>query len=119
MVPFSESDSQIIIILYDEWERNEKIPEYLFREEFIYELRFMESSQNIGDDYEWDGKMYCRYGGQHHRSWWILERSNKIFLQRNNGEYGNIPYTELDICLYVITKELKIQSLVNELMTYI
>ncbi len=73
--------------------RNEVIPNYLYREGSSYELRFMASSNESGDDYSWDGKIYSCHGG-----FW---KGVKKIIQSNNGGYGNIPHRELDISLYV------------------
>lgn len=116
---FADEDDEVIIIVYDEWTEDEQIPEYLYREDDMFELRFVSSTENLDDHYSWDGTFFCRHGGVHHKSWWVHNRLNKRFLQTKSGHYDGLDLDNVDVCVYVIMRKSTIESLMHDFMTYI
>ena len=85
-----------------------------------YELRFISSSVDVeGDGYKWDGTIFCRHGNVHHKSWWTLNRNNKRFIQTKSGNFDGIDRGSIDVCVYVISETQDMNTLMNDLMSYI
>ena len=119
MFLFADENDEIIIIVYDEWVEGEEIAEYLTLQEEIFELRFISSTENLDNKYKWDGSIFCRHGGEHHKSWWVHKRHNKRFLQTKSGNCDGVYYSNVDVCVYVTMRKLKMESLMHDFMTYI
>lgn len=85
----------------------------------IYELRFVSKSINLEVEHRWDGKIYCKYGKDHHKSWWFQNNTTNMFLQTNDGNYSRINYNDVDVCVDVVEKTPNMEKLIHEFMTYI
>ena len=82
-------------------------------------MRFISSTVSLNGNFKWEGKIYCRHGGCNHKSWWVLSRQKKIFLQTTSGFVDDLEYNDLDICVYVMKSNSDMNKLKNEFMTYI
>ena len=92
LAQYVNDNDDIIMVICDEVVDEEHLPDLLTVNEFEYELRFISSSFPQDAPFKWDGKIYCRHGGDNHPSWWVLHRNKNIFLQTRTGGLDNIDY---------------------------
>ena len=98
---YVQVNDDIIIVVVDNMDNQTAIEEKLEGHNQVYELRFISCTVTLEGDYKWNGKIFCRHGGHHHKSWWVLQRHNKFFQQTPNGTFEDIDINEVDICVYV------------------
>ena len=101
LAQYVNDNDDIIMVICDEVVDEEYLPDLLTVNELEYELRFISSSFPQDAPFKWDGKIYCRHGGDNHPSWWVLHRNKNIFLQTRTGAHDNIDYFFVDVCVYV------------------
>ena len=63
--------------------------------------------------------MFCHHGGNNHKSWWILHRDEKTFLQSKSGYLDGLDSKYIDVLVYVKVQTFMAKTLLNQLMTYI
>ena len=85
----------------------------------VYELRLLESSTDSLTNYTWNGKIYCRHGGECHPSWWVLERNHNFFIQLNSRIQDDISIENVEVCVYVKKHDTDMTMIRDQLMTYI
>jgi len=78
-----------------------------------------QTSTERGGEYKWDGKMFCRHGGDLHKSWWFQSRSNEISLELDGCLCDHLVCGDLDVCVYVKENKKEIANLRNEFMKYV
>lgn len=66
-----------------------------------------------------DGKIYCIHGGDHHKSWWILDKEKNMFLQSIDGSRSGIEYYFVNVCIYIKNINRDMEVMKKEFLTYI
>ena len=112
-------NDEIFIIVFDEVDDDWVIHDTLQAYGNVFELRFISSSVSLDGHFHWDGTMFCRHGGDHHKSWWVINRNQKCFLQTRDGSFNGLEYNKLNVCVYVMNRNRDMNLLRNEFMTYI
>ena len=112
-------DDQVVIIFHDSSDYNSVLPEKLVSHGYTYELRYIACTEDMDGDFKWDGKIYCRHGKEHHKSWWFINRRKGLFLQSVNGDYDDVDYSNIDVSVYVVDKTTNMERLRNNFMHYI
>ena len=116
---YAEVNDEIFILIFDEVDDDWVIQETLQAYGHVFELRFISSTVSLDGDFKWNGKMFCRHGGDHHKSWWFMNRKDTSFLQTKDGSFIDVQCNLMDVCVYVRNTRKNMNLLRNEFMTYI
>ena len=95
-------NDEIFIVIFDEVDGDWVIQETLQAYGHVFDLRFISSTVSLDGDFNWNGKMFSRHGGDHHKSWWVLNKKENSFLQTKDGRLNGLDSHDVDVCVYIM-----------------
>ena len=113
-------DDEIVILIIDEFiDQDDHIVTDIEWNGHVYELRLLESSVDSVINFTWDGKIYCRHGGECHPEWWVLQTKHNFFMQLNSPIQDDISIENVEVYVYVKKHCTDMNMIRDQFMSYI